>query len=477
METINNFISNNWIKPNSKEYLPGINPATGENFYQLANSNEIDLELAIESSKQALHPWQSMSLDQRSNCLAKLADLIEQNIDELAKLESLDNGKPISLASSIDIPRSAKNFRFYAHALTQFSAKSYQGDDKSLSYVLQQPLGIVACISPWNLPLYLLTWKIAPALAAGNCVIAKPSELTPLTANKLSELIIKAGFPAGVLNILHGEGQQIGELLCKHPQVKAVSFTGGTETGKLIAQNVAQDFKKVSLELGGKNAAVIFADCDFDRMLDTTMRSSFANQGEICLCTSRIFIERSIFDKTKLALIEQVKKIKTGKPNSSETQFGALVSKQHLNKIDNFVIQAKQDGCEIIIGGSPYQINDKGYYFEPTLITGLANDAAINQQEVFGPVSCLIPFDSEQEVLAMVNDSKYGLSATVWTKDINRAHRLADKIATGIVWLNTWMLRDLRTPFGGAKQSGLGREGGFDALDFFTEKKTVCLQY
>ena len=475
MLEINNFINNAWQPPYSGQYLEGINPATESVFYQLANSTQQDLDVAIASCESAKQNWQQASIEMRANCLSNLAQLIEENIEELATLESQDTGKPISVARTVDIPRSAKNFHFFAQALSQFSSHCYANHGTDINYTLNQPLGIVGCISPWNLPLYLFSWKIAPALAAGNCVIAKPSELTPLTANKLAELVIKAGFPPGVLNILHGEGKEIGHLICTHPKVKAISFTGGTITGQHIAKSTAQDLKKLSLELGGKNASVIFDDYNFDLVIKEVIRSGFSNQGEICLCTSRIFIQDTIYEKVKFALQKQIGQLIKGDPSDPHTQFGALISKKHLDKVSSWVKQAISDGGHIITGGHSYKINDKGYYFEPTLIEALDNQAEINQHEVFGPVSCLMPFKDEQDAIKKVNDSKYGLAASIWTNDLKRAHRLAHDIETGIVWVNTWMQRDLRTPFGGTKQSGLGREGGFNAIEFFTEKKNICI--
>lgn len=475
MKLLENFINNEWYAPCSGEYLAGINPATEQQIYQVANGGSRDIELAVEACQQALPGWRQLTIEQRTQYLFRLAELIEANIEELAQLESQDTGKPLSLAKMVDIPRSAKNFKFFAQAMSQFSSDFYQ-DGQHLHYVHHQPVGIIGCISPWNLPLYLLTWKIAPALAAGNCVIAKPSELTPLTAHYLCDLVLQAGLPKGVLNIVHGEGQTVGSALCTHPDVHAISFTGGTETGKTIAKSVAADFKKLSLEMGGKNAAVVFKDCDLDKAIETTVRSAYANQGEICLCTSRIFVEQDIYDEFKSKLLDKIAALVKGLPSDPNTQFGALVSKAHQAKVFHWVKQAQSEGAEILTGGNPYQINERGFYFEPTLLEGASNVCSINQQEIFGPVACLLPFTSEQQVLEQINDSQYGLATTIWTSDLKKAHQMAAEVETGLVWINTWMQRDLRTPFGGMKNSGLGREGGFHALAFCMESKNICIE-
>jgi aminomuconate-semialdehyde/2-hydroxymuconate-6-semialdehyde dehydrogenase len=362
--------------------------------------------------------------------------------------------------------------------MTQFHGEAFQTDAKALNYVTYSPLGVVACISPWNLPLYLFTWKIAPALVAGNTVVAKPSELTPMTAFLLSEIAIEVGLPKGVLNIIHGRGSEVGSPLVNHPRVKAVSFTGSTATGRSIAQSTAGSFKKISLEMGGKNANIVFADCDFNQAVVTTLRSSFSNQGQICLCGSRIFIERTIYEKFKSALLEKTLELKQGDPLRPETEQGALVSADHQNKVLGFIEQAKQEQGKILCGGKKPALSGElagGFYIQPTLIEGLSYESKVNQEEIFGPVATLTPFDTEDEVLKMVNSTKYGLAASVWTQDLKRGHRMAQKIESGIVWVNTWMSRDLRTPFGGVKESGVGREGGKHALEFMSEIKNICI--
>jgi aminomuconate-semialdehyde/2-hydroxymuconate-6-semialdehyde dehydrogenase len=472
MNRIGHFIDGEFVQ--SEAILQGINPASEELIYQVANASKSDVDMAVAAAKKSFHEWSSSSAEYRAACLLKLADLIEDNLEHLAHCESVDTGKPLAMARAVDIPRAASNFRFFAHAITQFSSLCHD-NQQALNYTLNQAVGPVACISPWNLPLYLLTWKIAPALAVGCSVVAKPSELTVLTANELAKLSIEAGIPRGVLNIIHGEGATAGNELCLHPDINAVSFTGGTQTGKHIASAIAPQFKKYSLELGGKNAALIFADCDYEKMLETTIRSSFTNQGEICLCTSRIFVEKSIYERFKQDFVARVRQIKMGPPLEDETQMGALISKSHLQKVSGFVEKAKQLGGTVLCGGETMSIAGKGFYHQATVIEGLSHKSEVNQHEIFGPVVCLMPFEDEEELLNAVNSTDYGLAATLWTQDISKGHRVANKIESGIVWVNCWMLRDLRTPFGGVKHSGVGREGGFDALQFFTQKKNICI--
>ena len=419
-----------------------------------------------------------MAVGTRVGFIRKIANKIHEKSAALALAESIDSGKPLSVSQTVDIPRSQENFEFFAAAMTQFHGETFQTDTRALNYVTYSPLGVVACISPWNLPLYLFTWKIAPALVAGNTVVAKPSELTPMTAFLLSEIAIEAGLPKGVLNILHGRGLEVGAPMVNHPSIKAVSFTGSTMTGRSIAQSVAGSFKKVSLEMGGKNANIVFADCEFNKAVETTVRSSFSNQGQICLCGSRIFVERSIYEKFKAALVEKTLQLKQGDPLQPDTQQGAVVSEDHQNKVLSYIEHAKQEQAKILCGGKKAELSGewaKGFFILPTLIEGLSYQSKVNQEEIFGPVATLTPFDSEEEVLKMVNSTKYGLAASVWTQDLKRGHRMAQKIESGIVWVNTWMLRDLRTPFGGVKESGVGREGGKHALEFMSEVKNICI--
>lgn len=477
---IKNYINGELIDPTPNEYLDNVNPATGEVYSFVPDSDQRDVALAVEAAEEAYKSWGHASIESRSRVLMRIADLIYQNLDTMAMAESVDNGKPVNLARKVDIPRAVANFRFFASAVTQFASESHHNRNEAINYTLRLPLGTVGCISPWNLPLYLFTWKIAPALAAGNCVVAKPSEITPMTAFLLSKICIEAGLPPGVLNIVHGLGGKVGQAIVTHPQVKAISFTGGTRTGKAIATVAAPMFKKLSLEMGGKNPVVIFADCDFDKMLKATVRSSFSNQGEICLCGSRIYIERPIYDKFKEAFVEQVRHLTVGDPESPTTQVGAIVSQQHHEKIRGYIELAKKEGGTILNGGNIPEVNKRcknGFFLEPTIIDGLDYTCRTNQEEIFGPVVTLQPFDTDEEALTYANGTEYGLAATVWTENITRANRMAQELEAGIIWINTWMLRDLRTPFGGMKNSGVGREGGWEALRFFTEPKNVCIQY
>lgn len=477
---IQNFINGQFSDPLEGEWLDNVCPADGTSIGRIPNSSKKDIDLAVQSAQAAFASWSNSDLDTRSRILLTIADLIVSNLQTLAEAESQDSGKPLSLALSVDIPRAASNFRFFAHAITQFSSESHEsvGHDV-INYTLRQPLGVVACISPWNLPLYLFTWKIAPALAAGNCVIAKPSEVTPLTAFLLADICRQAGLPNGVLNIVHGKGDTSGQALIEHPGIKAISFTGGTATGAHIAKVAAPQFKKLSLELGGKNPNIIFADCDYDEMLETTLKSSFSNQGQICLCGSRIFVEAPLYEKFKQDFVQRTKALKVGHPQDSSTNIGALVSKTHLNKVMDYVEIAKKENATVLCGGQ--QVNIKGYengfYMQPTIIEVASNNCRINQEEIFGPVVSLMPFETEAQVLEMANNVPFGLSATLWTNDLKRSLRLSKQLEAGIVWINTWMQRDLRTPFGGMKDSGVGREGGLEALRFFTEAKNVCIQY
>lgn len=479
MQTISNYINGQLNPPVSGKYLDNYNPATGMVYSLIPDSDEQDVALAYASAAAAFPSWSKTSVEEKFKIMMRVADLIEEHLEMLAQAESIDNGKPIGLARMMDIPRAASNFRFYAQAITQFSSEAHQMEDSYLNYTLRQPIGVVGCISPWNLPLYLFTWKIAPAIAAGNCVIAKPSEVTPMTAFLLSKICIEAGMPAGVLNIVHGNGPKTGMSIVAHPHIHAISFTGGTKTGAAIAQVAAPMFKKLSLELGGKNPNIIFADCDFDEMIATTLRSSFANQGQICLCGSRIFVEKSIYEKFKTAFIAKVAKMQVGNPLDEQTKMGAIVSKQHFEKILSYIELAEEEGGKILCGGSAVKMEgelEHGWYIQPTVIEGLTYDCRTNQEEIFGPVVTITPFETEEEVLKMANSVSYGLSSSVWTQDLRRAHRMASLIQAGIVWINCWLVRDLRTPFGGIKHSGVGREGGFEALRFFTEPKNVCLK-
>jgi aminomuconate-semialdehyde/2-hydroxymuconate-6-semialdehyde dehydrogenase len=473
-----NYINGELISSHSQQFMDNYNPATGKVYSLIPDSDEKDVEDAYQAAKSAFLAWKNTSNEDRFKILNRIAELIDLNNDELAKAESIDQGKPHWLAKN-EMIRSAQNFRFFATAAMQFSSESHHMEGHAVNYTLRQPIGVVACISPWNLPLYLFSWKIAPALASGNCVVAKPSEITPMTAFMLSKICQEAGLPKGVLNIIHGIGPKVGSALVSHPHIKAVSFTGGTSTGKHIASIAAPMFKKLSLELGGKNPSIVFADCDFEKAVKTTVQSSFLNQGEICLCGSRILIERSIYDKFKEALIQEVKQLKVGNPLDKDTKVGAIVSQLHYDKVLSYLQLAKEEGGNILTGGEAIHLEGdlaNGWYIAPTIIENLAYDCRTNTEEIFGPVVTITPFDSEEEALQMANCTEYGLASIIWTQDITRAHNLAAQIQSGIVWINCWLLRDLRTPFGGVKNSGVGREGGWEAMKFFTEPKNVCIK-
>lgn len=473
MIEIKNFINGEFVSAMDGSFLNNINPATEEIYSKIPASKNEDVINAIEAAKNAFPLWSKTPVEKRIEVFNKMASLIRERHEELALAESKDNGKPVKLAMNVDIPRAWQNLEFYAKAMSQFSAESYLSNS-SLNYTTYNPLGVVTCISPWNLPLYLFTWKIAPALITGNTVVAKPSEVTPMTAFMFCEIAKEAGLPNGVLNVLHGLGPDMGDTLVGHKDIKAVSFTGSTATGKFIATKAAENFKKVSLEMGGKNPNIIFDDCNYEKALKTSIHSSFANQGQICLCGSRIYVQKSIYEKFKTDLTKAASELRIGDPTDSKTQQGAVVSKAHYEKILSYLEIAKKEGGHILCGGEP--LEGKGYFIKPTLIESLDINCQTNQDEIFGPVATITPFENEQEVIEMANGTKYGLSATVWTSDLNKAHRVASKIDAGIIWVNCWLNRDLRTPFGGVKNSGLGREGGSDALHFFTEVKNTCIQ-
>jgi len=479
MEKIQNYIGGALCEPQSGNYLDNYNPAIGAVYSLIPDSDKGDVDKAVQAANAAFPAWSSLSSEKRMGYLMAIADKIEENLEDLALAESKDNGKPLWLSKAVDIPRAASNFRFYATAIMHDKTDCFDMGEVAINYTTRKPIGVAGCISPWNLPLYLFTWKIAPALATGNCVVAKPSEVTPMTAYLLTKICIEIGLPAGVLNIVHGLGHKVGASIAEHPEVPVISFTGGTSTGQQIARVAAPMFKKMSLELGGKNPNIIFADCDFEDALSTTKRSSFANQGQICLCGSRIFVERPIYEKFRDAFVAQTKKMVVGHPLDEKAKLGAVVSKGHMEKVLSYIKLAEEEGGTVLAGGKRIILAGEyaeGYYLEPTIIEGLSYDCRTNQEEIFGPVVTIMPFDKEEEVLIYANSTKYGLSSTVWTSNLKRAHRMASKLESGIVWINTWLLRDLRTPFGGVKQSGVGREGGFEALHFFTEPKNVCIK-
>ena len=478
MDKILNYINGEFIESVEKGWINNVDPSIGKVYSLIPDSEDKDVEQAVQAAELAFDNWSNSSIDYRSKVLTNIAKLILKNIDDLARAESIDNGKPLSLAKKIDIPRAAKNIAFFASAIKHDSADSHQMNNVAINYTLRKPIGVVGCISPWNLPLYLFTWKIAPALAAGNTVIAKPSEVTPMTAYLFSKICKEAGLPEGVLNIVHGYGGKVGAAITKHPKIKAISFTGGTATGKEIAKVAAPMFKKMSLELGGKNPNIVFADCDFEKAVSTSVLSSFSNQGQICLCGSRIYIERKIYDKFKEAFLKKVKKLVVQDPLSESTQIGALVSEDHMHKVLQHIKVATEEGGIILHGGERILLSgrcENGFFVSPTVIEGLPQNCRTNQEEIFGPVVTLSPFDTVEEVIEYANGTQYGLSSTVWTKDLSKANKMAQELKAGIVWINCWLVRDLRTPFGGVKNSGVGREGGYYALQFFTEPTNVCI--
>lgn len=479
MQAVRNLIGGEFRPARSGREFDVWEPAVGQILTTAPESDEADVDDAVHAAETAFPAWRDTPAAERARYLNRLADLIERDLDAFAHAESCDSGKPLALARSLDIPRAVSNLRFFAAAATQFASESHTMEG-AVNYTLRQPLGVVGCISPWNLPLYLFTWKIAPALAAGNAVVAKPSEITPVTASMLAERCIEAELPAGVLNILHG-GAAVGSALVAHRQVKAVSFTGGTATGRHIAAAAAPSFKKLTLELGGKNPSIVFADCDFEPAVDGAVRAAFANQGEICLCGSRVLVENSLYPRFRDAFVERVRALRVGDPLEPATDQGALVSEKHLENVLAAVERARAEGGTVLCGGARASVDSArcrdGWFMQPTVIEGLAADTATNQEEIFGPLATLLPFETEDEALGIANGTLYGLAASVWSQDVRRCHRVAAELESGLVWINTWMLRDLRVPMGGVKSSGTGREGGWEAMRFFTEAKNVCLKY
>ena len=476
---IRNYIDGAFLDPVGGQFLDNIDPSTGNAYGLIPRSQAADVDLAVAAAKAAFPAWSSLSAAERSSWLMKVSNAIDAKLDTLALAESKDNGKPLKLATAVDIPRARDNFKFYATAILHDAYETHDMGVDGFNYTLRQPIGVAGCISPWNLPLYLFSWKIAPALAAGNTVVAKPSEVTPATAYLLSEILDEIGFPKGVLNIVHGLGAEVGAAIVAHNDTNIISFTGGTQTGKAISSVAAPMFKKISLELGGKNANVIFDDCDFEDAVNTSVRAAFANQGQICLCGSRIYVQRGIYEKFKAAFLERVNGLTVADPLSDKARMGAVVSKEHMEKVLSYIELAKEEGGTLLTGGHRVQLDgrcEKGYFIAPTVFENLPANCRTNQEEIFGPVVTLTPFDTEEEALAMANGTAYGLAATIWTSDLKTAHRMAAGLHAGIIWVNCWLLRDLRTPFGGVKQSGVGREGGFEALRFFTEPKNICIK-
>lgn len=479
LEKIRNFIDGQFVAPAGGKYLENIEPATGQAYSLVPDSDGTDVEEAVAAAEKAFPGWSRTPVAERSRIILRIAELIDRDLDKFARAESIDTGKPLTLARSLDIPRASSNFRFFATAILHTENEAHVMDGVAFNYTLRQPRGVVGLISPWNLPLYLLSWKIAPAIAVGNTAVAKPSELTPMTAYLLGEVCREAGLPDGVLNIVQGTGPNVGAPITAHPKIGTISFTGGTVTGRKVAEAGAALFKKISLELGGKNPNVIFADADLEAATSGSVRSSFANQGQVCLCGSRIFVERTVYQDFVRRFVEKTLQLKVGDPLEEGTDQGAIVSQTQLEKVKFYVDLAQEEGGTIAAGGqAPEPPNERcrdGYFFPPTVITGLPVACRVNREEIFGPVVTITPFDDEEEVIHYANDVDYGLSSTVWTQNLNRAHRVAEKIHTGTVWVNCWLVRDLRVPFGGMKQSGVGREGGNEALRFFTEPKNICI--
>jgi aminomuconate-semialdehyde/2-hydroxymuconate-6-semialdehyde dehydrogenase len=472
------FIDGEYIDSLNKKTFNNINPATEEILGTVAEGGRVEIDQAVKTAKKALKgPWRNFSIKERSAVLRKIGDLILERKEELAVLESLDSGKPYQLALEMDIPRSAYNFHFFADYLTSLGNESYQQDNIALHYSIRRPVGVVGIINPWNLPLLLLTWKLAPCLAAGNTTVIKPSELTPITATVLVEICKDAGVPDGVVNLVHGFGENsAGASLAEHPDVDAITFTGETKTGTAIMKSAAPTLKKLSFELGGKNPNIIFEDSNLEEVIETTLKSSFMNQGQVCLCGSRIYVQREIYDEFIQKFVSKTKELVVGDPFNEKTKVGAVIGKDHYEKIMKYIQIAKEDGGKILTGGGRPKGLNKGYFIEPTIITGLTKQSRCVQDEIFGPVVTVLPFDTEEEVIEQANDTHYGLGATIWTNDLRRAHRVAQQIEAGIIWVNTWYLRDLRTPFGGMKQSGIGREGGAHSFEFYTEMSNITIK-
>lgn len=480
MKKLLNFIGGEFLEPKTGEFLKSYNPATGEAYLMVSDSDQRDIDLAVQAARGAFPAWSQTSAEERARYLYRIADLVDARKSELAEAESIDQGKPVWLAKRMDMGRVAANFRFFAGAILHAQDRVMQTANNTISYVSRRPVGVAGLISPWNLPLYLLSWKIAPAIAFGNTAVCKPSEFTSATASILAEILIEAGLPKGVVNIVFGTGPRAGAALVEHPDVPLISFTGGTQTGRTIAMAAAGQFKKVSLELGGKNPNIIFEDANLDAAVAGSIRSSFLNQGEICLCGSRVYIQKKIYDVFLERFLEKTREIKVGDPKNPSTFMGPLVSREHLEKVESFMRIARDEGVKVLTGGARPKLAEpfaNGYFFEPTVLEGASHDSKLQQEEIFGPVVTVTPFESEDEVIQLANGTKYGLSASIWTENLNRAYRVSDRLEAGTIWVNSWLIRDLRAPFGGMKASGVGREGQEDSREFFTEAKTICIQH
>ncbi len=477
---LTNFVAGEHVPPRMGGYLDDVAPATGAVIARVPASTEEDVDTAVAAAKGAFaYPWSHTSSAERADLLDAVAAVIDRRCDELAELESRDTGKPIKLASTVDIPRAAANFRFFAGAVRHDATDAHVMDGVALNYTLRKPLGVAGLVTPWNLPIYLLSWKVAPALAMGNTVVAKPSEMTPLTATALAEIFAEVGAPPGVFNVIHGTGAEAGEAIIGHEDVAAVSFTGGTKTGKRVAAVAAPAFKKLSLELGGKNPTIVFADADIDEAVEGAVRAGFLNQGQVCLCGSRILIEKKVAARFEEAFVARVTAMRVGDPADPATELGALISLAHREKVEGYIALAKEEGGTIAAGGGRPSLPDAlagGAFVEPTVVTGLAPTCRTATEEIFGPVVTLHSFEDEAEALELANGVRYGLCASVWTQNLARAHRVSAALETGMVWVNSWLLRDLRVPFGGMKDSGVGREGGRYSLEFFSESRNVCIK-
>ena len=480
MNDILNFIDGEFIIPHSGKYIDNINPATGELIGRIASSESQDVQTAVDAASDSLKSWSSLSMENRINWLNKIADALESNKELIAKTESRDTGKPISLARRVDANRSVSNFRFFAQFASEQTPMEFKMDD-AMNFVHRKPVGIVGLITPWNLPLYLLTWKIAPALVMGNTIVAKPSELTPLTANLFASILQDIDFPKGVFNIVHGLGPSAGQAILEHPEIKAISFTGGTQTGRIVARTAAPLFKKLSLELGGKNATIILDDADLEVAAKGAARAGFTNSGQVCLCGSRILVDASVSTKFTKLLLDEVRSMRQGDPSDEDTDIGSVISIQHLEKVESYIELAKQEGGNILTGGKRPSFSNSeithGAFLEPTVIGGLSIDSRTATEEIFGPVVTIHTFENQEQAIEMANSTEYGLAGSVWTTDLERGKQFSKQIETGIMWVNTWLHRDLRTPFGGVKNSGVGREGGLWSLSFFSEMTNICVKY